>query len=133
MLERQQLTARGLAMYLTTPCGCDFGYDVAARAGNGRRYYFLACAACGRSCGGQILHAKLTADEKANAVVADDRVASRPACARCGSKTGGVELHHWAPFSRFTDFHLWPTAPLCRACHRRWHETMNGYVWGPRC
>jgi hypothetical protein len=38
-----------------------------------------------------------------------------------------VELHHWAPKALFGDeAEVWPQDFLCRSCHIRWHQTMNG-------
>ena len=42
-------------------------------------------------------------------------------CAHCGA-SGGVELHHWAPWHLFDDADSWPTSHLCRACHDMWHR-----------
>lgn len=46
------------------------------------------------------------------------------ACERCGSYSR-VEWHHWAPRYLFDDADSWPTAYLCRECHRRWHSTVT--------
>jgi hypothetical protein len=48
-------------------------------------------------------------------------------CERCGRSANGVEMHHWAPFQVFEDFHSWPTSWLCPNCHLEWHRKMNGY------
>ena len=45
------------------------------------------------------------------------------ACDRCGTR--GVEVHHWAPRAIFHDADSWPTANLCRRCHRQWHTAMR--------
>jgi hypothetical protein len=49
-----------------------------------------------------------------------------PTCERCGHPE--VELHHWAPRALFDDADKWPTAHLCRTCHRRWHVVTGTHV-----
>lgn len=44
-------------------------------------------------------------------------------CEHCGES--GVERHHWAPRAVFNDADDWPTALLCRRCHREWHSAMR--------
>lgn len=48
----------------------------------------------------------------------------RRPCERCGSYEF-VEWHHWAPQHLFDDANAWPTAYLCRECHRRWHSIVT--------
>jgi hypothetical protein len=45
-------------------------------------------------------------------------------CQRCGA-SDQLERHHWAPWAHFDDADSWPTALLCRPCHRRWHAVMR--------
>ena len=46
-------------------------------------------------------------------------------CAACGA-VGPREVHHWAPRHLFgADADKWPTADLCGACHRRWHDLVT--------
>lgn len=57
-------------------------------------------------------------------VIADYSMQAPP-CRVCGKR--GVELHHWAPKALFGDeAEVWPQDFLCRACHTRWHQTING-------
>jgi hypothetical protein len=130
ILHDDQLRSLGLAMYLTLPCGCDdAGYIIGKSIqANGLQRYTLVCNSCGHSCGGAIAPAKLPPHVRAAAPLISNNIDAKVRCARCGSNAG-VELHHWAPMSRFDDFDQWPTAPLCIACHMKWHRKMNGYVW----
>ncbi len=46
-------------------------------------------------------------------------------CAVCGT-VGPREVHHWAPRHLFgADADKWPTANLCGACHRQWHDLVT--------
>lgn len=45
-------------------------------------------------------------------------------CAHCGS-TDKLELHHWAPQSKFHDANEWPMSWLCQECHHEWHRRIN--------
>ena len=127
MMDRRELIARDLAMYLTTPCACNARYRIVAMVfANGVRQYRLRCVECDHLCGGSILHAKLTrAEIEAAAIVASHIGGNK--CARCGQWSNGVELHHWAPAAVFQDFDCWPTSWLCAVCHNEWHQRMNGY------
>lgn len=49
-------------------------------------------------------------------------------CEKCGTKTG--ELHHWMPRSLSKDYHLWPTAYLCKPCHDEWHLIVTPKLGG---
>jgi hypothetical protein len=131
ILRAAQLRAFGLEMYLTLPCGCDdAGYIIGASVqANGIRRYQLVCGRCGHACGGAIAPAKLPPDIRNAAPLISSNIDSNARCARCGSNADGVELHHWAPFSRFHDFDQWPTSMLCPSCHVKWHSKMNGYLW----
>lgn len=48
---------------------------------------------------------------------------STRSCQHCGAT--GTETHHWAPRAIFNDPDQWPTADLCRRCHRQWHAAMR--------
>lgn len=56
-------------------------------------------------------------------VVKDNRSETQR-CEVCDSLE--TELHHWAPVHLFgQEAKDWPTAFLCCACHRRWHEKVT--------
>lgn len=44
-------------------------------------------------------------------------------CEHCGAED--TQRHHWAPQAIFDDPEEWPTAWLCRDCHRHWHDMMR--------
>lgn len=78
-------------------------------------------------CNGEPHHsAPRRGTEYADVLLADLRDSS--VCERCGSLEG-VEYHHYAPRNVFPDANKWATGYLCVACHREWHQTMNGYAW----
>jgi hypothetical protein len=57
----------------------------------------------------------------------DHREADVTCCYR-GCLSLDVEWHHFAPQNTFgDDAGNWPIQPLCRAHHRQWHATMDGY------
>lgn len=46
-------------------------------------------------------------------------------CERCG-QMAFVERHHWAPRHLFgAACEQWPTASLCHACHKEWHDKVT--------
>lgn len=127
-----ELRRRVLDMYLTTPCWrCpEQNYEIAAIvAANGVIQFKLRCTTCHRISGGAIARFKLTETERGTVETIRSNINPNNACSHCGEWTRGVELHHWAPFGQFTDSDNWPTSFLCIDCHRKWHETMNGYKW----
>jgi hypothetical protein len=42
-------------------------------------------------------------------------------CSVCSSVCE-VQRHHFSPKALFEDADRWPVAPLCRKCHKRWHD-----------
>ena len=55
-------------------------------------------------------------------IIYDNSITVR--CAVCG--TIGAELHHWSPRYLFGDeCEDWPTAFLCRDCHKTWHDLVT--------
>ena len=65
-------------------------------------------------------------------VIADYR--ENVSCVVCGRP--GAEYHHFAPQSLADffgdDWHLWPTAYLCRKHHDQWHDIVTFYLPGRR-
>jgi hypothetical protein len=126
--DRAQLAALGLARYLfpDQPCRCQRGlFDIVAYDyRNGKRHYRLRCLACGRIGQLSVAYYLLSSEMRAGATLAKSHLDGAPPCEHCG-RTGGVEEHHWAPAAVFSDSSCWPTALLCRACHREWHMRMN--------
>ena len=114
-----------LKMYLTGTCDCaaDFNIKLIIQA-NGIKRYHLCCSLCKQICGKPIAHHKLNKTVREEAEVVRNYTDAREKCVRCGS-VDGVEIHHWAPVSRFDDWWLWPTSKLCRACHAFWHRKMR--------
>jgi hypothetical protein len=88
---------------------------------SGAKNYKVMCSACGR-WGGAVAKGNLSRAMMEAAPVMKINNAG-VVCERCGSP--GVENHHWAPRSLFDDADLWPTAPLCRGCHARWHDVIR--------
>lgn len=46
-------------------------------------------------------------------------------CEHCGNSVADGERHHWAPWALFDDAEQWPTAHLCKPCHRLWHKVVT--------
>jgi hypothetical protein len=84
---------------------------------NGTMSYRVSCLACGTL--GR--HATKSEVDQFPHVTEWDRTAG--ICRRC--RRPGVDLHHWAPRSKFADADLWGTVPLCPVCHRKWHSVMG--------
>jgi hypothetical protein len=105
-------------------CPSDAIELVTVIAGNGAKQYRPRCLACGHVAGFHFPHRLLTDAERESARIVRTRVEANLRCERCG-KSGPVEIHHWAPRSRFPDADQWPTAQLCRDCHARWHQAME--------
>ena len=51
-------------------------------------------------------------------------------CSVCGQL--GTEWHHFAPRHLFEDADRWPTAYLCRAHHREWHDKLTPKMGGKK-
>src|SRR5262245_43535156 len=120
--DRQDLG--GFAAYLTSPCPCSGPSFVVGltRKANGIALHQFVCTQCHRVCSGALPHG--AAQRVGAPIIEFGSNLSADPCARCG-KRDGVELHHWAPFTRFTDAEEWPKSPLCVRCHQLWHTRMG--------
>jgi hypothetical protein len=107
-------------------CGARQGERVAYIFRSGRRVARWECRGCGRL---QRFDLPRAGDEHTLRVARDNRGDER--CEHCGCSTG-VEVHHWAPRYVFgTGCRGWPTALLCRRCHRDWHIAIAHADHGP--
>jgi hypothetical protein len=105
-------------------CSHDDGIEVVVViASNGARQYRPRCLSCDQIAVVNLPHELFFSNEPQRATVVRDNRDATP-CARCGD-LNGVELHHWAPRSRFADADHWPTTMLCVECHVKWHQIMN--------
>jgi 5-methylcytosine-specific restriction endonuclease McrA len=111
---------------------------VAITARNGVKQFRLICEGCDALAPYNIPHEWLTPAERTRARVVQNVIdfdcwgERWPTCARCGSPDAGIEVHHIAPRAYFADADDWPLILLCPACHKRWHQTMNGYRYVDR-
>lgn len=87
------------------------------RTANGYQQPRLRCRTCYKTLSGSM---KLKDVDPSTVDGHIKDVQPTHACARC-SRTDATEIHHWAPTHLFADAENWPKAPLCPACHRRWH------------
>jgi hypothetical protein len=110
------------------PCAHNAGKALfASIACNGTLHLYEGCATCQSplSPGEWLPHDGV---DLSTVPVAIDRRIQNPPCVVCGA--WGTELHHWAPKEVFGDeADHWPTAWLCRRCHRYWHSRISRHTW----
>jgi hypothetical protein len=107
-------------------CFCNTRLTVVAYiVASGARHYRLRCLAWYRLSRTSLPQRLLDDTIVAQTPAVWSAGASKPGflCEHCGA--AGLETHHWAPKSLFRDYHTWPTAKLCPACHTLWHEVMR--------
>ena len=92
---------------------------------NGSRFVYEGCSQCrARLRPGEWVD-QYRRPEAANAPIVQDLRVHNPPCQVCGA--WGTEVHHWAPRALFgIEADHWPTAWLCRVCHKRWHDVIRG-------
>jgi hypothetical protein len=104
---------------------------------NGSFQVHVACNDCGERSGplGKDLWATVVMMYPHDIRHQDNSVhASYPDCVVDGCDEPGMEHHHFAPVNTFgwREANRWPLLPLCKAHHRFWHLTMDGYRWHAR-
>lgn len=100
------------------------------RSGAGHVVAWMTCTDCGmrtERVPKDRLRAWYGTDDYDAFPVANPRMHVAVSCERCDS-TDHVDCHHWAPRSMFEDADNWPTAYLCRACHRLWHKVVTPQI-----
>lgn len=107
-----------------TACKHDQGTELLALvARNGAMHVYSGCRNCHANLEGGRFHPAENIDITVLPVGTDLRL-DNPPCQVCGSF--GTEMHHWAPSAIFgAEAVLWPTAQLCRDCHKEWHRRIE--------
>lgn len=88
---------------------------------SGAIVYPMFCKTCGWRTT-RYLSKKLV--NKLGVDVVFDNTEDWETCVVCGAM--GTEEHHFAPTHLFgIESNDWPVMPLCRPCHKRWHELVT--------